>query len=737
LRERYDRTRDIKLLERAISCHVESIERSTPDSYNLSLFHHNLGFCFRQLYEHDDNDVAALERSISELESAVLKCPRDSNHRPLFMASLGSSLFERCRRDYRPADAQRVVDLRQEAFDSVSPDSLDRIAFAHQLAGALVLRHAEGGHDDSDLARATALFEESCTRGLVLHTEEALVSALNWAGFAFLRGAWEEVEKAYRASEDATRLLMNKQVRRKAKQGWLINSHSIASQAAYSLAKLGKKRDCVLALERGRARIFTEALSRNQQDLAQLKLQQPRMYEEYIQLTLEYDQVLAEAEGAQEHRLEALRSTRLKLDEVVEKIRALPDYNTFQSLTTFDDVTAAAADAPLVYLSATDVGGLAVIVGEDPIDDISIVWLPQLTEQIFRLKVSVSTEIYDYFAAYEKCKEFPKNGEAFDSWRDSIDALCAWLWEAVMGPVLKEVDGTAELTIIPTGMLSTLPFHAAWKTDTAGGRLYVDNRARVRYATNARSLRLSGPRARYQEALDAIVVVSNPKPTSLPPLKAAESEAEVVSLVFDKAVRLEGGDATRTNVIAALNHSTVAHFACHGKAYPETPLKSGLLLADDEFLNVQDFLSLNLTHSRLAILSACETGLIGRQLPNEVVGLPSALSEAGFLGVVASLWEVDDLATALLMTAFYDAWRIKHLNSLAAIWHAQRWVRDTSDREKLEFLTGHSGTQKVSDYYAEAMGLIGGGAGENSFSFSHPYYWAGFIYIGHPLAAGG
>ncbi|KRQ16710.1 hypothetical protein AOQ71_04550 [Bradyrhizobium manausense] len=570
----------------------------------------------------------------------------------------------------------------------------------------------------------------------MLHTEEALVSALNWAEFAFSRGAWDEVEKAYLAFEDATQLLMNRQVRRKAKQGWLINSHAIAAQAAYSFAKLGKRRDCVLALERGRARIFTEALSRNNQDLTKLKLQQPALYEEYVQLDVEYDRVIAETEATKEHQLEVLRLARQKLDEIVEKIRALPDYNTFLSPTTFADIVAAAADTPLVYLSTTGVGGIAAIVRENQIDDISIVWLPQLTEEIFRLKISASSEIHVYFASYEKCKKIPDDSEAFDSWRVAIDSLCSWLWGAVVGPVLEEIDGAPQLTVIPTGLLSMLPFHAAWATDPVKGRLYADSRVRIGYATNARSLRLTSPRVGCHEPLDTLIVVSDPRPTSLPPLKAAESEAEIASLAFNKVVRLDGERATRFNVIAALNDSAVAHFACHGKAYPETPLKSGLLLANDECLSVQDFLTLNLTRSRLAILSACETGLIGWQLPNEVVGLPSALSEAGFLGVVASLWEVDDLATALLMTAFYHAWRIKRLDSSSALWDAQRWVRDTSDREKFEFLTGCSGAQKVRDYYAEVLGLIGADAGKDIFSFSHPYYWAGFIYIGHPLGAG-
>ena len=63
--------------------------------------------------------------------------------------------------------------------------------------------------------------------------------------------------------------------------------------------------------------------------------------------------------------------------------------------------------------------------------------------------------------------------------------------------------------------------------------------------------------------------------------------------------------------------------------------------------------------ARLATLSACETGIVGTDLPDEVVMLPSALLEAGYAGVAASLWSVADFSTAMLMVRFYQCWRQK------------------------------------------------------------------------------
>jgi CHAT domain-containing protein len=81
-------------------------------------------------------------------------------------------------------------------------------------------------------------------------------------------------------------------------------------------------------------------------------------------------------------------------------------------------------------------------------------------------------------------------------------------------------------------------------------------------------------------------------------------------------------------------------------------------MADDEtgthvLLTVRDLLESEQPGRRLVTLSACETGIVGTELPDEVVALPSALLQAGFGGVAASLWSVADISTAMLMEHFY------------------------------------------------------------------------------------
>ena len=60
--------------------------------------------------------------------------------------------------------------------------------------------------------------------------------------------------------------------------------------------------------------------------------------------------------------------------------------------------------------------------------------------------------------------------------------------------------------------------------------------------------------------------------------------------------------------------------------------------------------------AELVTLSACRSGL-GRQGGGEgFIGFAQAFFLAGARSLVVSLWEVDDRATSLLMTRFYQNW---------------------------------------------------------------------------------
>jgi CHAT domain-containing protein len=126
----------------------------------------------------------------------------------------------------------------------------------------------------------------------------------------------------------------------------------------------------------------------------------------------------------------------------------------------------------------------------------------------------------------------------------------------------------------------------------------------------------------------------------------------------------------------------VIHFATHGVADARNPELSGLVLAlvDDRgrprqgFLGLADVYELELA-SDLAVLSGCRTAL-GRELRGEgLMGLTRAFLHAGVPRVVASLWRVQDRATAELMERFYQALWHRGASPAAALREAQRSLR--------------------------------------------------------------
>src|SRR5947209_15440552 len=135
------------------------------------------------------------------------------------------------------------------------------------------------------------------------------------------------------------------------------------------------------------------------------------------------------------------------------------------------------------------------------------------------------------------------------------------------------------------------------------------------------------------------------------------------------------GRAVEDGQCTTLTH---AHFACHGLAELSNPQASGMLLAHGARLMARDLLdptAVRFARLRLAVLSACRTALVGTELPDEAVGLPSAWLQAGAQCVLASLWPISDSKALAMMTKFYELHLLDGCEPVDALWLAQRWLR--------------------------------------------------------------
>lgn len=270
-----------------------------------------------------------------------------------------------------------------------------------------------------------------------------------------------------------------------------------------------------------------------------------------------------------------------------------------------------------------------------------------------------------------------------DAWRAPAAALYARLWRP-----LEFALGTPEsVLVVAHGILHYLPFAALQRPD---GSFLIDHYG-LRFLPSASVLKLIRPAPKQTE--ERMLVLGNPDlGDPALDLRFAESEARTVAGLFPGSRILLRKDASETNFREIGGAFGRIHFATHGKFQAENPLSSGLYLAkdagNDGVLTVGELYSMNL-NADLVTLSACETGLGKVFSGDDVVGLTRGFLYAGSRSIVASLWSVDDRATAALMKNFYT--NLEKKNKEEALRQAQISAR-----------------------------------GE----YPHPYYWAAFQLTG-------
>jgi CHAT domain-containing protein len=214
---------------------------------------------------------------------------------------------------------------------------------------------------------------------------------------------------------------------------------------------------------------------------------------------------------------------------------------------------------------------------------------------------------------------------------------------------------------------------------------------------NDKDDRLKNPTARVETQHQSISLASG-TPTAtidllrdasrLSRLKATLEEAkEILALVPASESLLKlGFDANRQVVESGvLEQYRIVHFATHGQLNDEHPELSGILLSSVNeqgqsqpgLLSTSDIFNLKL-RADLVVLSACRTGL-GKEIKGEgLSGLTRGFMYAGAARVVASLWSVNDEATSILMSRFYQGMISQKLSPTAALRSAQisMWKED-------------------------------------------------------------
>lgn len=252
----------------------------------------------------------------------------------------------------------------------------------------------------------------------------------------------------------------------------------------------------------------------------------------------------------------------------------------------------------------------------------------------------------------------------------NIQTSARTLYNQLLRPLTADISNRG-LLIIPHGALHYLPFAALHD-----GKDYLVQSHALHYLPSAGVLKyLRPPRT---QGPDSILVFGNPDLGNPQlDLPSAEEEARKVAAMINHGELLVRDKATKTAFKRFAPSFQYLHIASHGQFNAANPLDSRLLFSTDNendgSLTAGELYSMRLD-ADLITLSACETGL-GKVLSgDDLVGLTRGFLYSGGRNVIASLWEVDDAATAELMQRFYTHLK-NHKTKLEALRQAQQDTR--------------------------------------------------------------
>ncbi|MCJ8283802.1 MAG: tetratricopeptide repeat protein [Rivularia sp. ALOHA_DT_140] len=181
-------------------------------------------------------------------------------------------------------------------------------------------------------------------------------------------------------------------------------------------------------------------------------------------------------------------------------------------------------------------------------------------------------------------------------------------------------------------------------------------------------------------------------------LPYAGKEVENLTKILPKTTKLIDKAFSKEDTTVKMNEYNIVHLATHAAFVPGDASLSFILFGDGKIANLKEIGNWTLNNVDLVVLSACETG-IGGKFGNgeEILGLGYQFQSRGARATIASLWQVEDGGTQILMNEFYNNLKEGKITKAEALRQAQ-------------------------------MTLI-----KSQTNLEHPNYWAPFILIGNGL----
>ncbi|MFN8207537.1 MAG: CHAT domain-containing protein [Bacteroidales bacterium] len=490
---------------------------------------------------------------------------------------------------------------------------------------------------------------------------------LNWMIY-YLQGRYFEntgekdrAAEAYRKSIEEIENFRSRFSTDELKSSYMNNKMEVYDRLIRLLMEQGDKLEALRYAERGKARAFLDLLGNKKVGLKNNKPsplieKEQALSSQILLLKKQYNKSLFDDESVEENRAsravigEELTRAQEQYTQLLLEIKLNdPAYHSLVSVepANIESIQETIDNSEVLLEYWTGAGNTTLWLIRK--NDVQAITLPK-----------TATEVNRYVENYR---------DAIQSISLTTTSLAKRGFEWLLKPVAPLIKKNEVIGIIPHGALHLLPFQALMNED---GKYLAETNI-LFYAPSASVY--------YENKKKAPVKGDNLLAMGLgkinigifPGLPGTQREVEGISNIWPGIKIAMEKESTEGLLKASASGYQYLHLATHGYFNENQPTYSFLLFSpteeEDGQLTVNEVFGLSL-NTRIVTMSACQTGLGKINAGDELVGLSRAFLYAGSRSVLASLWNVADESTAVLMTDFYTY--LRSFNQQEALTMAER-----------------------------------------------------------------
>ncbi|WP_042406258.1 CHAT domain-containing tetratricopeptide repeat protein [Streptacidiphilus carbonis] len=712
---RHEISGDLESLDEAIGLSRQALTLTSEDSHDHARYATNLGLALWTSGARGER--GRLDEAVGILREVTRSSPPDHAETIRYLSNLSNALLARHRHSGEPADLDEALEVAEEAAARTPVHHVERPRMLSNL-GTLLQTWAVERATPEPFDRAVELFRQAIAESPAGHADNALYrfnlgDALRERAFALpglpraaadraearlvlaeasdhakapvslrIEAAWAAARLAMEDSDETWALklfaaavgllprLAPRHLDHRDRERHLVSFLGLASEAAACALAVGDPTQALSLLEWGRGILVDQMADPSTAPSVLERLAKP-LARRFTALRGALDRPPGPGDPVDRQARDTTHQLGTRWEELLAEIRAVPGLERFLLPPTQDELLTAAAEGPVVLVNVSRYGCAALLIADGAVTALPLPALSQ--EHVARYAEDMDVSLQRIMETEGPARRTAER--AFDA---AFSNTVGWLWDTVAGPVL---DALADLSAdrpfaaplrvwwVPTGLLSSLPVHAAGNGPGAN----VLDRCVSSYTSTVRSLLAARRRAKEaQPPPDGRMLLLS----GAADLDVASGESSAVLTLVPDVHLVDGTAAGEEGVLAALAGASSVHLISHAVHNPVNP-SLGYVELGDEDLGLTRISRLRPPHAWLAYLSACDTARPGPTLPDESLHIASAFHIAGYPHVVATIWPTADSAAEEVAQTFYQrlaysGWREQPAVALCAAVRAAR-----------------------------------------------------------------